>query len=230
MKQLYVFCEGQTEQRFCTQLLQPHLFPDSTGVIHTLAVGEKDYRHVYGLGGRKKYERVRQFICKSIKQREGVGVYFTTLFDLYALPNDFPGSVENVRNPADPTPYVRALETAFAASIDYHRFVPYLQLHEYETLLFADPDAFAYSFENCESAIEKLKEIAVSFQSIERIDDGRKSAPSKRIIELIPQYEGRKSTAGPDIAEYIGLEKIRAACPHFHEWLKQLERLAWQAR
>ena len=41
MKQLSVFCEGQTEQGFCAQVLQPHLFPSGDGIVHTLAVGEK---------------------------------------------------------------------------------------------------------------------------------------------------------------------------------------------
>src|SRR5260370_30388677 len=61
MKQLNVFCEGPTEQGFCAQVLQPHLFPHGDGIIHTLAVGEKDHRHLYGLGRRIKYEKVRKF-------------------------------------------------------------------------------------------------------------------------------------------------------------------------
>jgi hypothetical protein len=204
VKQLNIFCEGQTEQGFCLQVLQPHLFPDGAGIIHTLAVGEKDHHHLYGLGRRMKYERIRKFIRNTIKQREGEDVFFTTLFDLYALPADFPGKDGNVRNPANPTPYVEALELAFGQNIGHHGFIPYLQLHEYETMLFADPDAFAYSFENCGAAIQQLQAIADSLGSIELINDGNDTAPSKRIISFIPEYDGRKSTAGPDTAEYIG--------------------------
>ncbi|MGH8615257.1 MAG: hypothetical protein ACREYF_25355, partial [Gammaproteobacteria bacterium] len=60
------------------------------------------------------------FICNTIKQREGKNVYFTTLFDLYDLPTDFPGKDSNVRNPANPTPYVAALEEAFRQDIGYY--------------------------------------------------------------------------------------------------------------
>jgi hypothetical protein len=130
LKQLNIFCEGQTEQGFCTQVLQPHLFPQGEGIIHTLAVGAKDHHHLYGLGRRTKFENIRKFICNTIRQREGDQVYFTTLFDLYALPPDFPGMEANVRNPANPTSYVEALEVAFGQAIDYHHFIPYLQLHE----------------------------------------------------------------------------------------------------
>ena len=228
-KHLVVFCEGQTEQHFCEQVIQPHLFPFGDGTVYTLPVGEKDHHHLYGIGRRTKYDRVRKFICNTIKRREGKNVYFTTLFDLYALPTDFPGKDTNVRNSADPTPYVLALEEGFRQNIDYHRFIPYLQLHEYETMLFADLDAFRTSFENCEDAIQQLEAIAASVQSIEHIDDGRTTAPSKRIIEVIPEYDGRKSSAGPDIAAYIGIPAIRAKCPHVHSWLIQLENLPWEA-
>jgi hypothetical protein len=228
VKQLNVFCEGQAEQGFCAQVLQPHLFRPGEGIVHTLAVGEKDHHHLYGIGRRTKYERVRKFIVNTIRHRERKNVYFTTLFDLYALPSDFPGKAENVRNSADPTPYVLALQQAFEANINYHRFIPYLQLHEYETMLLSDPEAFAVSFVNCEEEIRRLKEVAASEPTIEHIDDGRDTAPSKRIIAILPEYEGRKATAGPDIAELIGVGKIRAACPHFDRWLVRLESILWE--
>lgn len=107
VKQLVVFCEGQTEQGFCAQVLQPHLFPQGNGMIHTLAVGEKNHHHVYGLGRRTKYEKIRKFVRNSINQRSGPNVFFTTFFDLYGLPNDFPGKSTNVRVAANPLPYVR---------------------------------------------------------------------------------------------------------------------------
>lgn len=228
MKQLNIFCEGQTEQGFCAQVLQPHLFTQGDGIIHTLAVGEKDHHHLYGIGRRTKYVKLRKFILNTLKQRAGKNVYFTTLFDLYALPNDFPGKEANVRSPANPAPYVVALEQAFGHDIGYYRFIPHLQLHEYETMLFAGPEAFGISFENCDAAIQQLKALAASVPSIEHINDGMDTAPSKRIIEVIPGYDGRKSSAGPDIAEYIGVANIRAKCPHFHDWLTQVENLSWE--
>ena len=90
--------------------------------------------------------------------------------------------------------------------------MPHLQLHEYETLLYADPDAFAISFDDCNEAIAGLKGIVAEFQDIERINDGELTAPSKRIIGLLEAYEGMKPTAGPDIAEYIGLDVLRRRC------------------
>jgi hypothetical protein len=120
-----------------------------------------------------------------------------------------------------------ALEAAFGQDIDYYHFIPYLQLHEYETILFADPDAFRRSFENCDKEVQQLKTIAASEPSIEHINDGKTTAPSKRIIDLLPQYDGRKSSAGPDIAAFIGVATIRAKCQHVDSWLVRLEQIQW---
>ncbi len=228
MKQLVVFCEGQTEQGFCAQVLQPHLFPQGNGMIHTLAVGEKNHHHVYGLGRRTKYEKIRKFVRNSINQRSGPNVFFTTFFDLYGLPNDFPGKSTNVRVAANPLPYVRALEEAFRIDVNYFRFIPHLQLHEFETILFVDPKGFAISFEDCAAQVRQLEAVAASETSIENINDGRESAPSKRIISILPEYDGRKASAGPDIAEYIGIAVIRKKCPHFGAWIAQLESIPWE--
>lgn len=228
VRQLNVFCEGQTEQGFCRQVLQPHLFPRGDGIVHSLAVGQRGPRHLYGLGDRNSYRRIRKFIANTIKHKQGPDVYFTTLFDLYALPADFPGRGDHTRNPADPTPSVLALQEAFEADVGHQHFLAYLQLHEYETMLFAAPEAFAYSFEDRDRQVGELKSIVAAVPSIEHIDDGRETAPSKRIIAVFPGYAGLKATAGPDIAEGIGVQTIRAACPHFDRWVGRLERIAWQ--
>jgi hypothetical protein len=141
------------------------------------------------------------------------------------LPADFPGKDRHVRDPNNPRSYAQALEVAFAQDIGDWRFRPHLQLHEYETLLYADLDAFALAFENCQRAVDQLKEEVKNFPTIEHINDGQQTAPSKRIIAVLPAYEGRKTTAGPDIAEYIGLPKLREKCPHLDGWLKAIEQV-----
>jgi hypothetical protein len=63
----------------------------------------------------------------------------------------------------------------------------------------------------------------VGNQNPKLINDGRETAPSKRILKEIPEYD--KATAGPIIAEKRGLPALRAKCRHFHEWLSRLEKL-----
>ena len=42
----------------------------------------------------------------------------------------------------------------------------------------------------------------------------------------IPEYEKRKKSAGPIVAEKIGLPTLRSKCEHFREWIERLETLA----
>lgn len=59
----------------------------------------------------------------------------------------------------------------------------------------------------------------------EAIDEGAATAPSKRIIKHIPNYERLKVRVGAPAAAAIGLVKLRAQCPHFSDWVTRLERL-----
>jgi len=226
LKEIYVFCEGPTEQGFCDQLLRPHLFPRYDGRIPTILIARSKHHGKVSRGGvPARYVTMRRDIVNTLNSRHQRDVFFTTMIDLYGLPMDFPGKHTHKRNPDNPTPYVQALEEAFGNDVADARFIPYLQLHEYETMLFADPEAFRIAFDNCDHAIEQLKTIAATFPSIEHIDDDPMTAPSKRIIKFIPGYAGRKTSAGPDIAQLTGLTVIRAKCPHFDEWLTRLEGL-----
>jgi hypothetical protein len=225
VKELYVFCEGHTEQAFCNQVLARQLDYLRSVAVHTIRVAFSRKKGVVHRGGVKRYEPLRRDILNKLKGRRDKDVQFTSMLDLYGLPPDFPGKDQHIRDPNNPMKYVEALETAFGQDIGDRRFVPHLQLHEYETLLYADLDAFAYAFENCERAVEQLKEEVKDFPTIEHINDGQQTAPSKRIIRVLPAYQGRKTTAGPDIAEYIGLTKLREKCPHFDEWVKAIEQL-----
>jgi hypothetical protein len=94
--------------------------------------------------------------------------------------------------------------------------------------LFSDPTWFEYFYDHHEKQIATLKAIADGYASPELIDDGQHSAPSKRIIRELPDYDDAKSAVGPQVAELIGLDTIRSKCPHFAGWLSQLERLGAQ--
>lgn len=118
------------------------------------------------------------------------------------------------------------LERAFAENIADHRFLPYLQFHEFEAFIFVDPSKLGLEFIGREKPIANLTKLRNQFQSPEDIDDGAETAPSKRIIAELPDYAGRKVQAGPMIAQAIGLETLREHCRHFQSWLLQLEQLS----
>ena len=120
---------------------------------------------------------------------------------------------------------MQALESSFAADIGDERFKPYIQLHEYEAYLFADVGWVAYFYDHHERPTAALRAIADAHDSPESIDDGQLTAPSKRIVKELPDYEGAKTAVGPQAAQLIGLNAIRGKCPHFAGWLATLERL-----
>jgi len=163
-------------------------------------------------------------ILRFLAQEKAQDVFFTTMIDLYAIHTEFPGLNESEKLRHSPYKRVEALERAFADDIDDSRFIPYIQLHEYEAYLFSDPAKFGLFYNHHEKAISALKVIADKITP-ELINDGPHSAPSKRIIAELPDYEGAKSVVGPQVAELIGLDVIRGKCPHFEEWLSRLEQL-----
>jgi hypothetical protein len=223
MKELYVFCEGPTEQAFCQRLLQPELFPQHDGLVHPVRIAHSRRHGVIHRGGVRSYAPLRNDMVRHFRQHQRDGVLFTSLIDLYGLPGDFPGKTSNQRNPDNPRPYVEAIEQALADDLDERRFVPHLQLHEFETLLFAEPAALGVSFDGCENEIVRLTQIATDAGDIEKINDTQHNAPSKRIIREIPAYERLKTTVGPDVAECIGMPTLRAKCAHFSDWILELQ-------
>jgi len=146
------------------------------------------------------------------------------MFDLYALPDDFPGYAQ-AQQCQDPYNRVKHLENAFAGDINCRQFIPYIQLYEFEALILADPAKLSTEFLEHDVAIERLVAFCQS-RKPELINDGRETAPSKRIIAEIPEFEGQKSSVGPEIARKIGLKLLREKCPHFGQWVTKLETLA----
>ena len=225
MIRLYVFCEGFTEQAFVKLVLQPHLFPAWDIHVEPILIAHSRRRGVVHRGGVGSYAVMRHDMARTLKQHSSGDVRFSTMIDLYKLPGDFPGKAGHSPIPGNPTPYVETLERRFATDIDDRRFVPYLQLYEYETLLFSNPEAFRVAFDSCDRAIQEFQRIIASVPSIEHINDGENTAPSKRIIMQLPRYSGEKVTAGTSIAAAIGIDVLRQQCPHFDTWVGRLESL-----
>ncbi len=105
---------------------------------------------------------------------------------------------------------------------------PHVQVHEFEGLLFSDPEAFRvalrYPPNQAERIIERLRGIQDVFDTPEDINHSRHGAPSKRLECEIRGY--RKIIDGIAIAKEIGIKKIGEECLQFREWLSWMEQLA----
>lgn len=122
---------------------------------------------------------------------------------------------------------VNYLETAFKNDINHKKLLPYIQLFEFEGLLFSDVQAIDECFTltlDAPSQLEKLHHIRSQYPTPEHINDGDNTAPSKRLSALYPIYD--KVLHGSLISETIGLNKLRQECPHFDKWVSCLEHLA----
>lgn len=181
---------------------------------------QKRYR-----GGVKKYAPFKRGLLSLLKQHDRPGVIVSTMIDLYALPKDFPGWSEAEKLRIDPSNLIVKLEQELAADInpDSTRFIPYIQLYEYEALIFVVPSKMELFYPEHRNQLAELQKIADANPNPELIDDGQHTAPSKRIIAHLPDYEDAKPVVGPQVVERIGLTALRTRCPHFDQWVKSLQ-------
>lgn len=222
-KRLNITAEGQTEEKFVKQTLSTYLgqFNISTDVRCVLT--SKDKKKCYR-GGLINYEKAKNDIITWLKEDNNSDARFTTMFDLYALPTDFP-KFEEAKKFTNPYDKVKFLENAFREDIDDVRFLPYIQLHEFEALILSKPQELQYEYFEHEDSINELIELLKNKGNAELINDKPETAPSKRIIKLIPEYESNKVSVGATIAGMIGVDWLRKNCAHFNDWLSQIENI-----
>jgi Domain of unknown function (DUF4276) len=199
MKRGLVLVEGQTEERFVGECLGPYLAAK-------------------GLGSYSQVRRELGFLLHDT----GASV-ITTLLDYYALPPEFPGMADrSARSPKDRFMHV---EAAWAASVGDTRFVPHLALHEFEAWVYAAPACLEpWMFDDDVTIIAAIAAVASVHSTPEDIDEGRETAPSKRLRSAFAGYQ--KTLHGPLAVTAIGIDRIRAVCPHFARWLDHLEAIA----
>lgn len=124
MKRLHITAEGQTEEAFVNQTLKQHLaqysvYADVRCVLTSLR-RYKEFR-----GGMTNYDKAKEDILRWLKEEQNnTDVAFTTMFDYYALPDDFPGC-EEAWGELDPYAKVALIEKALAEDINDCCFIPY---------------------------------------------------------------------------------------------------------
>lgn len=216
MSRILLLVEGQTEEAFVRELLTPHYARMGLYLTPIIVRTSRGYK-----GGVVSYAKIKPQIVRLCRQ--DAQAHVSTLFDLYALPVDFPGKAASAY-PHQGAGQQKAsyLEDALAQDISEANFIPNLLVHEFEALLFAQPEKFA-EWTDDEDVVQRLSAAAQSHDTPEDINDGPQTAPSKRVLASMPGYQ--KTFHGPLIACEIGLDAMRQACPHFHAWLQRLEAL-----
>lgn len=210
MGRVCIVCEGQTEVEFIKSCVAPYL--GHYGIIAYPAILQAPSgKH---RGGRVTVERLVNFISHQYCEIQRI----TTLVD-YSGFQDRSG--QNARE----------LEQAILEGVRNRiknfdpRFVlPYVQMHEFEGLLFSDVEQFQFVLDgwNADSraALMRVRQAAAT---PEDINDSPETAPSKRILKIFDAGTYSKTEHGPIIAEEIGIERIRAQCPGFNDWIGRLQ-------
>lgn len=217
---LLVHVEGPTEELFVNQILSEELRNKGFESVKARRVGDVRQRN---RGGIRQWDSVRREIHAHLA--DDTAAYATTMVDYYALPPSWPGRPDAPSRPvAERARYVEeAVLTDFSAfSHTGGRFLPFVTLHEFEGLLFSDCEALALSLD-AEHIQGQLQDIRDAYDSPEHINDNYETAPSRRIVNLLPSYE--KVLFGNMAALEMGIKAIRDECPHFAYWLDRLEAL-----
>ncbi len=218
MKRIIVIGEGQTEQSFCNDVLKPYFSSIAIYIENPVIKKNK--------GGIVNWQALKHQIETHLLQDPTA--FVTMLIDYYGLHShhQYP-DWEEVEKIVDKNSRMKKLEDAMQLNIEVglqKRFIPYIQLHEFEALLFSEIEVFDRSFEEYEFiSYDYLVETISKNSNPEMINNGNETAPSKRLEKIIKGYD--KVAFGSLLAHDIGLEKIRSKCPRFNNWITRLESI-----
>ncbi len=188
MTRLLISVEGQSERNFVEQTLVPHLSTFSVFV------------QIHNMKGDISVEKVSKKLNSLIYNHD----FVTTLYDFYG----FKGIL------VDETK--KSLELKIKDSIkekQRHKIIPYIQMYEFEALLFSDAEIMANHLNVPQNWIDNILN---EFNDLERINNSKETAPSKRIGKNATYI---KTQHAPKILQEIGLLKIRKKCQGFNKWI-----------
>ncbi len=213
MRGIYIISEGTTEEEFINSSIYDYMSREGINDVRAIKL-QTSRGHK---GGSMSYVRFKMNILNLLKRENDIIV--TSLIDFFRLENDFPKYTEAQRI-VNVVERVSFLEKEIAQDIDSSRFVPYIQLHEFEGLLFSGKSGFELFTSIPSENMTELINTVDKYPNPELINEGPTTAPSKRLLRLIPEY--RKTFHGPMIALENGFDSILAKCPRFNNWIEIL--------
>jgi hypothetical protein len=220
MIRVHIVCEGQTEEMFVSQVLAGSFQARGIHLAPAL-IGKPGHK-----GGHVRFERLLTDVRQRLLGERGA--WCTTFFDYYGLPEEFPGKADAGKL-RDVNQKAEHLQQAMTARLReklgetaMRRFIPYVQMHEFEGLLFSCPRQLASGLGQ-PGLGARFQRIRDDFDTPEAINDSPVTAPSKRILQLFNGYE--KPLHGSLAAMEMGVAAIREQCPRFDAWLRRMEAL-----
>lgn len=213
MKNVYIYCEGQTEESFVNQILLPYFIPQNIVTIPIVCQTSRKAGKKYK-GGVVNYEKIRYEL--TLLSKEHRNEHITTMFDYYGMPENTPGIDCNTE---DILVRMKEIEAAVDADIGMENCHFHFMVHEFEGILFSKPEAFEQITDvDTTEAFLRIKE---QFKTPEYINNSLETAPSKRILRLIPEY--KKVRDGVIVAMRTGIDAMLEECEHFRNWVEEMK-------
>lgn len=223
---IFIICEGQSENQFIKSILCPWFYEKTDKQCQLMpytVITSTDRRagRVYR-GGIRTYAKVRNDLLRCMSY----GYPVSTMIDLFRLPSDFPGQDE-AGSITDGIRRVELLERKMKEDLlsrlpsyrpDF--LLPYISLHEFETLFFCDLNVLKYEYveRSEQDSIDQLIS-KVSGMGPEDINQGPETAPSKRLMNAL-KYEKGSAVVYP--LQEIGVDQMMQKCPHFRGWVERM--------
>lgn len=214
MKRLIIVCEGETEQAFCNDVLRSYFLSKD------ISLEAPTIKH--SNGGIVAWDTLKKQIVKHLNEGNCTVSMFV---DYYRIRDSyhFPGWMEakGKRNLYDRMHYLFEQMLQDMDEKLRSKFIPYIQLHEFEGLLFSNISVFPDNFTKEQLDFKQLESAVNEFNTPEEINSSPATAPSERLKKAVSRYD--KVTDGAFLAMEIGLETIREKCFLFNEWIGRLE-------
>lgn len=211
--------EGQTEESFVKQILVPYFVQKNIFVEPIIVKTKKLASHSFK-GGTIPFEKAMKEITNLLTRKYDL---VTTFYDYYGLHKEFIPK----NNLTDSYKIVELIEGKMASHVNNKKFIPYIQLHEFESFLFIAPDVTINNLMDCKkTTVEQTinKALQQANNNPELVNNSPETAPSKRILKVYSSYQ--KIIDGTNICRELGVQKICERCPHFNSWISSIITLS----
>jgi len=222
MKQIYVLVEGYSEREFVTRILGPYFGKEG------LQITPIPMRKSGGGMGISNLEHFKNHVEPLLYYKDIPVI--TTFIDLFRFPIQSSEQTEknllkkHSINP-DIEARIKGFESVLTAIVQktkvYPGFIPYIQKHEFEALLFCDATVFNMEHEGI---VASIRAVLNQIPNPEEINTTESGHPAKRLESIFATHK-KKYVKGADAvayAEMIGIDTMLAKCPRFCAWVEKL--------
>jgi len=210
MKRLIIIVEGQTEEEFVNQVLAPYFRTKDILSVVPIKIATSNTSK----GGFVNYQHLKNDVLKRIRETD---VVISTFVDYFRIPTSIPDYL-TCQSKSNVDERVTCLERAIATDINFPNFLPYIQKHEFEALLFSSSVGFENLYDG--DIISETTSVIAEYQNPEDINSRPEFSPSKRLISIMGSKE--KVFEGNMIALEVGINTMLEKCPRFNNWVEKL--------